>query len=89
MANNTGSSGENPFVLAIAAILLGGAVLSRLTAAPIIAWLVEHHVLVPAAPIPIPGAGGAGLDPVRALMALAILGIVVVIAAMSRREQQQ
>ena len=64
-----------PAVLAAAV----GIAASRTPAAA--AWLVEHHVLASAAAtpvLPIPGAGGAGLDWARIIPVVSLLIIAVV-----------
>lgn len=53
-----------------------------------VGWLVEHHILVPAAAHPlleVPGAAGAGLDLPRVAIAVALLLAVVAVTVSAAR----
>ena len=86
---STPTGSDNPMVVLLSGIIVAGVILKGLSAAPIVGWLVEYHILLAAAPIPIPGMGGAGVDFARIVLAMAVLGAIVISAALGGREEQQ
>ncbi|MFZ2624382.1 MAG: hypothetical protein WAX29_03970 [Propionibacterium sp.] len=85
---STPTGGDNPIIVLLSGVIVAGVILKGLSAAPIVGWLVAHHILLAAAPIPLPGMGGAGVDFARIVLAMAVLGAAGILAALGRREKQ-
>lgn len=75
-------------VLAAIAVSSGALVVAR---DHVVAWLLDHSVLLPESDSPwisIPGTGGAGLDASRVLLTAAALAAVVIGLVTARRRRQ-